>query len=37
VTVVIKFVAATPALAQLIGPGGNLYLSRSAVGEVVYF
>jgi Flp pilus assembly protein TadG len=37
VTVVIKFIAATPALAQLIGPGGNLYLTRSAVAEVVYF
>jgi hypothetical protein len=37
VIVVIKFNAATPALAQLIGPGGNLYLSRNSVGEIVYF
>ena len=37
VVVVIKFIAATPALAQIIGPGGNLYLSQNSVGEEVYF
>jgi hypothetical protein len=34
---VIKFIAATPALAQMLGPGGNLYLKQSAIGEEVYF
>jgi len=35
--VVIKFVAATPALAQFAGPGGNLYLNQKTVAEEVYF
>ena len=37
VVVVIKFVAATPALAQFAGPGGNLYLNQKTVAEEVYF
>lgn len=37
ITVVIKFSAATPALAQLVGPGGNLYLTQSSTAEEVYF
>jgi hypothetical protein len=37
VLVVIKFIAATPALAQIIGPGGNLYLSQYSITEEVYF
>lgn len=37
VLVVIKFLAATPALAQIIGPGGNLYLSQNSVAEQLYF
>jgi hypothetical protein len=35
--VVIKFLAATPALAQIIGPGGNLYLTQNSVAEEAYF
>src|ERR1700730_3002790 len=37
VVVVIKFRAATPALAQFVGPGGNLYLNQKTVAEEVYF
>jgi hypothetical protein len=37
VLVVIKFIAATPALAQIIGPGGNLYLTQFSITEEVYF
>lgn len=37
VRVVIKFIAATPALAQIIGPGGNLYLTQDSIAEEVYF
>jgi len=37
VLVVVKFIAATPALAQIIGPGGNLYLSQYSITEEVYF
>jgi hypothetical protein len=37
ILVVIKFSAATPALAQLVGPGGNLYLSQNSIAEEVYF
>ena len=37
VTVVIKFSAATPALAQLVGPSGNLYLTQSVTAEEVYY
>lgn len=37
VVVVIKFIAATPALAQIIGPGGNLYLTQKSVAEEAYF
>lgn len=37
VVVVIKFIAATPALAQIIGPGGNLYLKQNSMAEEVYF
>ena len=37
VLVVIKFSAATPALAQLVGPGGNLYLKQTSTAEQVYF
>jgi len=37
IKVVIKFSAATPALAQLIGPGGSLYLTQSVTAEEVYF
>jgi hypothetical protein len=37
VVVVIKFIAATPALAQFVGPGGNLYLNQKTVAEEVYF
>lgn len=37
VVVVIKFIAATPALAQIIGPGGNLYLKQYSIAEEVYF
>jgi hypothetical protein len=37
VVVVIKFIAATPALAQIIGPGGNLYLTQKSVSEEAYF
>jgi hypothetical protein len=34
---VIKFRSATPALAQFIGSGGNLYLNQNSIAEVVYF
>jgi hypothetical protein len=37
VVVVIKFAAATPALAQLIGPSGNLYLTQTSIAEELYF
>jgi len=37
VTVVIKFIAASPALAQIIGPGGNLYLKQTSTAEELYF
>ena len=37
VTVVIKFVAVTPALAQIIGPGGNLYLTQTSMANELYF
>jgi hypothetical protein len=37
VLVVIKFIAATPALAQIIGPGGNLYLKQDSIAEEAYF
>jgi hypothetical protein len=37
VLVVIKFIAATPALAQIIGPAGSLYLKQTAVAEEMYF
>jgi hypothetical protein len=37
VLVVIKFIAATPALAQIVGPGGNLYLNQYSITEEVYF
>lgn len=37
VVVVIKFIAATPALATIIGPGGNLYLTQYSIAEEVYF
>jgi Flp pilus assembly protein TadG len=37
VRVVIKFTAATPALAQIIGPGGSLYLQQNSIAEEVYY
>jgi hypothetical protein len=37
IMVTIKFVAATPALAQIIGPGGNLYLRQNSIAEELYF
>jgi hypothetical protein len=37
VLVVIKFIAATPALAQIIGPAAYLYLSKYSITEEVYF
>jgi len=37
VVVFIKFTAATPALAQIIGAGGNLYQSQNSIGEAVSF
>jgi hypothetical protein len=37
VVVVIKFIAATPALAQIIGPNGNLYLTQTSIAEEAYF
>ena len=37
VMVVIKFIAATPALAQFLGPGGNLYLTQSSTALESYF
>jgi len=37
IVVVIKFIAATPALAQIIGPGGNLYLTQTSVAEEAYY
>jgi hypothetical protein len=37
VVVVIKFIAATPALAQFVGPGGNLYLTQASVAEEAYY
>ena len=37
VMVVIKFIAATPALAQFVGPGGSLYLTQSSTALESYF
>ncbi len=37
VKVVIKFPSVTPALAQIAGSGGVLYLTQSAIGEELYF
>jgi len=37
VRVVIKFSAVTPALAQIVGPGGSIYLTQNAIAEEVYF
>ncbi|TME92521.1 MAG: pilus assembly protein [Chloroflexi bacterium] len=37
VRVVIKFAAVTPALAQIVGPSGILFLNQSTIAEEVYF
>src|SRR5581483_5131650 len=37
VKVVIKFPSVTPALGQIAGSGGILYLTQSSVGEELYF
>ena len=34
---VIKFAAVTPALAQIVGPSGILFLNQSTIAEEVYF